>query len=202
MNDQSFPDSKLIGIEQLKMDTDIPAEIRVEDSPLNEFSGCHDGIVSNFQQLLTLTALLKEKPDDPQIKIISGQLLTFFEEVVLLHHSEEEEELFVAVMDSASKGGEAKLAREYIKRLIEEHRDLEKLWETIEPDIKKLASGKTADIDIPIAEKLATQYLAHAAFEEHFFLPLSAKILSKNEMSALGMSLHIRHQNMTVSGYI
>ncbi len=174
------------------MVTDSTADTSVEDSPLNEFSKCHDGIVMNFQQLLSLAVLLKQNPKDPQINKRAKSLLTFFEEVVLRHHSEEEEELFTAVIDCASKASEAKLAREYIKKLIEEHRDLEKMWEVIESDIRKLAQGKPADIDIQITEKLATQYLAHAAFEEQYFLPLSVKILSKNEMSALGLSLHMR----------
>lgn len=184
------------------MDTDSTADISVEDTPLNEFSGCHDAIVTNFQQLLSLTALLNKNPDDPQIKVLAKTLLSFFEEVVLVHHKEEEAELFTAVMDCVSKGSEAKRAREYIKKLTEEHRDLEEMWAVIEPGIKNLAKGKSADINIQTAEKLATQYLAHAAFEEHYFLPLSAKVLSKNEMSALGMSLHMRHQNTPTSGYI
>lgn len=183
------------------MDTDSTPDTSLEDTPLNEFCGCHDGIVTNFQQLLSLTALLKENPNDSQIEILAKTLLSFFGEVLFLHHSEEEEELFAALMDCASTGREAKLAREYIKRLIEEHRDLEKMWEAIEPEIKKFANGKPADLDIQITEKLATQYLAHAAFEEHYFLPLSAKILSKNEMAALGLSLHMRYQNKTISGY-
>lgn len=184
------------------MDTDITPDSSVEDTPLNEFSGCHDKIVTNLQQLLSLTALLKKNPADPQISVLAKSLLSFFSEVVVKHHEEEEEALFTAVMHCASKGSEAKLAREYIKRLIDEHRDFEEMWGTIEADIKKLAKGKPAAIEIKVAEKLATQYLAHAAFEEHYFLPLSAKVLSGNEMAALGMSLHMRHQDGSVSGYI
>ncbi len=178
------------------MVTDDIADTSVENTPLKQFSGCHDSIMTNFQQLLSLNELFNKSPDDPRVKVFAKTLLAFFKKVVLIHHSEEEDKLFTAVTECSSRASEAKLAREYIKRLIEEHRDLEKMWEIIEPDIKKLARGKPANIDMQVTEKLATQYLAHAAFEEHYFLPLSAKILSDQEMTALGLTLHMKLQKI------
>lgn len=113
---------------------------------------------------------------------------------MLEHHAEEEEELFTAVMESAEQGEEIRLARQAIERLVAEHRELESMWKKLIPDMKRLSKGKTAILDAALAEKLASQYLAHAAYEEQVFLPLSARILDKNEMSALGLSLHMRHQ--------
>ncbi len=168
-------------------------ETNSEDAPLHEFSGCHDEIVKNFQVLLTLTSLLKDNSSDPSIQTLSSDLLRFFKDVVIVHHEEEEEELFSAVLDSASVKSEAKLAREYTKRLIHEHRELEEMWYVIEDDIAKLSRGEAADINMHVANKLAFQYLEHAAFEEHFYLPLSARILSKTEKESLGLSLHQRH---------
>jgi hypothetical protein len=68
------------------------------------------------------------------------------------------------------------------------------MWLLIEPDIKLLAKGKASHLDRVIAASLAQQYLEHADFEERVFLPLAAEMLSKNELSALGMSMHMRHQ--------
>lgn len=175
----------------------------LESNPLNEFSGCHENITANFQRLQVLLGLVRTQAGAPEIKQIARELLAFFKDVVLEHHAEEEQELFVAVMDCAEKGGEASMARQSIKRLVAEHRVLEGKWAQLEPDIKRLAKGKAADLDIELAEDLAIQYLAHAAYEEQHFLPLSAKILNKNEMSALGLSLHMRHQDEdSVGNYI
>ncbi len=113
---------------------------------------------------------------------------------MLTHQAEEEQEFFTAVMDSAANEEEASLPRTYIKQLVAEHREFEKMWLQIEPDIRRLSKGKSADLDHAIAGKLADQYLAHAEFEEQSFLPLAAKMLSKNELSALGLSMHMRHQ--------
>ena len=170
----------------------------LEASPLNEFSGCHEGIIRNFQKLRTLPDLLadqaREQTGAPQLKQLAKQLLEFFKLVVLEHHAEEEEELFTAVMESAEEGEEMRLAQQSIQRLTAEHRELESMWRQLMPDMKRLSKGKTASLDTTLAVKLATQYLAHADYEEQVFLPLSARILDKNQMSALGLSLHMRHQ--------
>ena len=184
------------------MERESTKDFTTEDAPLDIYSGCHDGIVKTFQQLLTMTKLLRSNPEDAQAREIASKVLRFFAEVVVIHHAEEEEELFTAVMDCAANSSEAKLAREYTKRLVEEHRDLEDMWARIEPALKAISHGRKADFDMQIADKLATQYLAHAAFEEQYYLPLSAKILSANEKSALVLALHMRHQEKAISGYI
>jgi hemerythrin-like domain-containing protein len=173
-----------------------------DENPLNEFSGCHEGIFDNFRKLLVMLEMLGNPSRADEVRVMAKAQLGFFKEVVLEHHSEEEQELFTAVMDSASAGQEADQAKEYIDRLVSEHRDLEAMWASIENDIRRLSKGKPAELDREIAEKLAHDYLDHATFEEQYFLPLSAKILSKNDLSALGMSLHMRHLDENVPNYI
>ena len=172
------------------------------DNPLNEFSGCHEGIVENLKQLQRMLELLGESPVHPDIRKIAKNLLEFYREVMLLHHEEEEHELFTAVMDAAANEDEASFARDQIKRLVAEHRELERMWQIIEPDIKLLAKGKESHLDHAIAGSLAQQYLEHADYEERIFLPLAAKMLSKNDLSALGLSMHMRHQEASTKYYI
>lgn len=164
------------------------------DNSLNEFSGCHEAIIENFQQLQDLLRMISESPDSRKVRKLAKKLIGFFRDIVLTHHAEEEQELFTAVMDSAANEEEASLPRKYIKQLVAEHREFEQMWLQIEPDIKRLSKGKPAELDQATASRLADQYLAHAQFEEQYFLPLAAKMLSKNELSALGMSMHMRHQ--------
>lgn len=172
-------------------------------NPLNEFSGCHQHIIANFKRLRTLLDLLRQGGDSPEVEGLARRLLLFFQEVVLEHHAEEEQELFVAVMDCADKGEEADEGRRAIRRLVAEHRELEAIWQRLVPAIKRLSRGKRADLDLELGEDLASRYLAHAAYEEQYFLPLAARILSKNEMSALGLTLHMRHQDEdSVGNYI
>jgi len=179
-----------------------PSQSSATDNPLNEFSGCHEGIVENLKQLQNLLVLLGESPEHPDIRKIAKNLIAFYHDLMLLHHEEEEHELFTAVMDAAASEAEASEARDHIKRLVAEHRELERMWLLIEPDMKLLAKGRDSHLDHGIAGSLAQQYLEHADFEERIFLPLAAKMLSKNELSALGLSMHMRHQEAASLYYI
>jgi hemerythrin-like domain-containing protein len=82
-----------------------------------------------------------------------------------------------------------------VKRLTDEHRELEKLWKSLESGLKKVAKGQHSDVNGADIERLVRQYHAHAEFEETEFLPLSQTILGRNSnhMAALGLSLHMRH---------
>ncbi len=174
-----------------------------ESSPLNEFSGCHDGIISNFHRLQDLVERYRHGEEPRQLRKTARQLLDFFEDVVRDHHAEEEEELFVAVLQNLEGEDEdtARRARELVRQLTVEHRQLEALWEGIEKGLRRLARGKPGEFDDTAAALLAERYLSHAEFEEREFLPLAARILDKQAMSELGLSLHLRHMER-VNAYI
>ena len=172
------------------------------ESPLEDFSGCHRGIIENFNRMLALVAMIDEDAGNPRIGEIAGRLVKFFEEVVYTHHDEEEQELFSAVMENAGDGEEATEARAHIARLVAEHRELESMWKSIEGDLWRLSRGKESDLDRELAARLARRYLEHAEFEEQVFLPLSARLLSKTELSDLGLSLHRRHEDKAAPNFI
>lgn len=172
-------------------------------NPLQNFSGCHDGILKHIQQLAQLASLVDQDSSNPQVKTLATELEDFYHKVILNHHQEEEQELFTAVRTALRPDpidlADAKL---HIDRLTNEHRQIEAWWRKIEPALKKLAKGKTASLDKVIVEQIVTNYAAHALFEEAVFLPLSARLLDKNGLSALGLSLHIRHQEHFMPAYI
>jgi hemerythrin-like domain-containing protein len=172
------------------------------DHPLDDFSNCHVGIIDNFERLRRLPQLLASDTGNAEAKEIAANCTKFFKDVVLMHHEEEEDELFNAVTLAAHDDTELDEATAIIDRLVAEHRELESLWQQIEADMKRIGKGKSADLNTAVVSELADKYLAHARYEEEAFLPLSAKILSKNDQSALGLSLHMRHSSPQVIGYI
>lgn len=161
------------------------------DAPLTDFSNCHIGIIQNFESLKALAS--EEIEVNKETKATAKKLIAFFADVVLEHHSEEEEELFHTVMTTPGHDDEKEQAKEMIDQLVAEHRDLEAQWKKLAPQLKQLAKGKSVTLDRDAALKLATDYLAHAKYEEDVFLPLSEKILAGTGMEALGLSLHMRH---------
>lgn len=174
--------------------------VNTTQNPLNEFSGCHAGIMVNFQSLAELPNHLHNAEKTQQT---AQKLYEFFHKVVLVHHAEEEEELFDAVRNPVKADPvDIRNAIAQASALTQEHRHLESLWYQIEPAIKKLAKGKLANLDIDIVHELSSSYLAHAQFEENTFLPLAAKVLEGSGLAALGLSLHIRHHHSLPYAYI
>ena len=129
-------------------------------------------------------------------RAVAEDIVKFFRAAAFEHHEEEEQELFTAVLADARPGEERERVQAMIALLTREHRDIEKQWNALEPQLKKLAKGQAVDIDPQAIASLVAQYKAHARFEELEFLPLSEKILGRNSdhMAALGLSLHMRHQ--------
>lgn len=162
------------------------------DAPLDAFSQCHAGILDHLAQFGQLPALLEPAT---RARHIAEAMLRFFRQAVYEHHAEEERELFPAVVASATPGDERDYVQAIADRLTREHRQVEKAWERLEPELKEVARGRDSLLNpIDVATLVAT-YRAHATYEEQVFLPLSESILSRNpnHMAALGVSLHLRH---------
>ena len=75
------------------------------------------------------------------------------------------------------------------------HRRIESEWSKLEPRLKDVAKDHDAVIDASQITALLKSYQMHARYEEEVFLPLSQTILGRNSnhLSALGMSIHLRH---------
>lgn len=174
---------------------------RASDAPLSTFSNCHSGILRHLADLGDLPLLLAPAQ---RARRIAEEALGFFRAAVFEHHAEEEAELFPAVLKSASAGDERERVRAITQRLTAEHRAVEALWKSLEPELRQVAKGHDSKLDAAGLQGLIQQYRAHAAFEETEFLPLSQEILGRNanHMDALGMSLHMRHMPPSLKAYI
>lgn len=169
----------------------IPVQGPGEDSPLTDFSSCHEGIVARLKTFGELPALVAPAA---RVREIAEETLQFFQGAVFDHHVEEEKDLFPAVL-AAAEGEERDKVRAMVKEFTTEHRAIEALWAELEPQLEKLAKGKLGELDGAAVADLVSMYRAHARLEESEFLPLAEKILGRNsaEMAALGLSLHTRH---------
>ena len=183
------------------MSTSSPAAS--PDAPIQDFSQCHIGIVKKLDLLAELPGLLAPAA---RAREIAGIAVDFFREAIFEHHLDEERDLFPAVLLHAEKGNESDTVKAIIKRLTDEHRELEEVWKRLESDLKKVAKGQASDVNVADIQRLVVQYSAHAQYEETEFLPLSQTILGRNanHMAALGLSLHTRHMlpQVLISTYI
>jgi hemerythrin-like domain-containing protein len=171
------------------------------DEPIQDFSQCHAGIVKKLDQLGELVPLLAPAA---RAREIAEQSLAFFREAIFEHHLDEERELFPAVLAHAEPGAERERVQAMSARLVQEHRQLEALWKSLEAGLKRVAKGQVSDLDGVDVARLVSQYRAHAAFEETDYLPLAQQILGRNDkhMAALGMSLHMRHVRESTAWHV
>jgi hypothetical protein len=163
-----------------------------DDTPLTDFSTCHEGILSHLQSFGELPGLLEPAA---RARKVAEETLKFFPKVVFDHHADEEKELFPAVLAGSTEGAERDQVRKMVNDLTAAHRDIEALWTRLEPELKKVAKGHPADVDVQAVGDLVRKYSMHAKLEEDQFLPLSKQILGRDspEMSGLALSLHMRH---------
>ncbi len=162
------------------------------EAPISHFSNCHLGIFAQLSRVGDLPALLGPAA---QARKIAEDSLAFFSKAMYSHHSEEEKDLFPAVRQSADAGVERLRVEGLVEQLTHDHRALEKLWESLEPGLRKVAKGQDTTLDVLALESLVQRYQAHAKLEEQDFLPLAQTILGRNDnhMAALGLTLHMRH---------
>ena len=162
------------------------------DRPLTNFSHCHIGILHHLDHL---SELLQVMGDAEAAKKIAKEAVDYFHLGMKAHHQEEERELFPAVLSSATPGEERELVAQLIEKLTQEHIGLESAWKEIEFSLKEIIKGHANTLDHVHFKLLIKRYKAHASSEETIFLPLSEKILGRNNnhMAALGLSLHMRH---------
>ena len=167
-----------------------------QDEPIADFSQCHAGIFRKLDQLSELPALLEPAA---RARDVAEKSLEFFREAIFEHHLDEERELFPAVLASCRDDAERERVTAMNRQLTDEHRELERLWKGLESGLKRVVKGQFADVDVAQITRLVSQYRAHAQFEEQDYLPLAQQILGRNgnQMAALGLSLHMRHQNPT-----
>lgn len=163
-----------------------------KDVSIVDFSQCHAAIISYLMVFCGLPALLERALLEPNmpVRTAAEEALHFFRAIVFKHHAEEERDLFPAVLAAAAQGEELEWVRSIVERLTREHREVEAMWATLEPELKKIAKGQRADLDASVVEALVLDYGAHAAFEEAQFLPRCCTILGRggNRTRSLDLS--------------
>ncbi len=181
----------------------------VQPNPLDDglavFHHCHAGILEHIERLRRLPAALEARGTAEAIGDIAREakeIADFFRAEVYEHHKQEEEVLFVEMRRAAPRAGETALVDALCNRLTREHRDIEQTWERIEPLLRRLGDGWRVEFDTDDISTMAVAYAAHAQFEEVMVLPMSARLLSEGDKSALGLQLHLRHRREHFHPYI
>jgi hemerythrin-like domain-containing protein len=179
-----------------------PLSSAFADEAIASFSRSHVHIVDQMERLRVLPMQLAQRGLDDGVRAAAAGIYRFFNDAVLEHHDEEERDLFPALRHSAAAGDEAGLVDSLVARLEREHRELEALWDRVEPALRRLGRGKSATLDEQAIEELTSRYVDHARFEETAVLPLAERMLKSGDRAALALGLAMRRNPYRATGYI
>ena len=164
------------------------------DAPMQDFSTCHAGFLTLLETSLGLPEMVARAAE---ARSCAAGVLGMFRNDLLAHHDDEERDLFPAVLKAAEPGAEAERAQAMVKQLVREHREIAQLWKQLEPAVQAVANGALPELDAALLNELVRRFIAHIRLEEDEFLPFSQQVLGRQgeEMAALGMALHRRHES-------
>lgn len=157
------------------------------DHPLEMLHACHGKIKRQLDTLQKLATHLPAHGCDKQAQQAAQGILRYFDTAGQFHHQDEEENLFpmLLALDVPDKAQVEAL----VERLLSQHVIMFAAWNDMRAILVKLAEGVNTPLPEALIEKLSGSYTRHIALEETELLPLSARLLSPQQIMALGKSM-------------
>jgi len=157
------------------------------DHPLELLHACHGKIQQQLDTLQKLAAHLPVHGCDQQVQQAAQSILRYFDTAGQFHHQDEEENLFpvLLALDVPNKDE----IKTLIDRLLAQHVVMFAAWSDVRAVLVKFAEGVNTPLPEALVEKLVGSYTPHIDLEETQLLPLSARLLSQQQIMAMGKSM-------------
>jgi hemerythrin-like domain-containing protein len=153
------------------------------DDPLALLRACHEKILAHCALLEGLVAHMVEAGPDDEARKTAERITRYFSTSAGLHHRDEEEDLFPRLNRQSLK------IAELVHVLKKEHEQLETLWGTLSPNLKRLPAEGFSEGFTRAANDFCSLYQQHIERENMEFLPLAANSLSQQELAEIGESM-------------
>lgn len=176
------------------MTTELPGHAAINatfEVPLEMLAACHRRIEQQNETLRRLAAHLQRHGSDRQARDASTAVLRYFDSAAVHHHEDEEVDLFPALLDSMA-GSDAVCIREMVDALLGEHRELERRWRQLRPQLASIAAGLPRLLDADEITEFAACYRAHIAREEGELLPMAGRLLDAAQLERIGRAMRLR----------
>ena len=157
------------------------------DHPLEMLHACHGKIQRQLDTLQKLAAHLPVHGCDQQAQQAAQSILRYFDSAGQFHHQDEEENLFptLLTLDVPNKDEVETL----VDRLLAQHVVMFAAWSDMRAVLVKIAEGINTPLPDALIERLSGSYTRHIQLEETELLPLSAHLLSPQQIMTLGKSM-------------
>jgi len=161
------------------------------DQPVAVLKHCHDRIRKQLKtmELLASPAILAATP--AEVRQAASAVLRYFEKAAPLHHEDEEHDLLPMLADTARDDDAALLAR-LMPEVLDEHRQMELLWQRLQPQLAAIAAGQSTALDNADATGFGKLYLGHMEKEEGHIAPMAKRLFSTEQMQRLGNAMRTR----------
>lgn len=154
------------------------------DHPLELLHACHDKIHQQLDTLQKIAAHLPVHGCDQQVQQAAQGILRYFDTAGQFHHQDEEENLFPTLL--ALSTPEKARVEALVERLLAQHGVMFAAWSEVRAVLVKLAEGENRLLPEALVEKLIGSYTPHIDLEETELLPLSARLLSPQQIMEMG----------------
>lgn len=161
------------------------------EAPLEMLAACHGRVESQCATLRRLAAHLPVHGADEQARSAAGNLMRYFDTSAPHHHEDEEVDLFPALIESMA-GSDAVCLRELIAGLTREHREFERMWTGLRVSLERIARGEKVVLSNATVESFVDAYASHIEKENGELLPMATRLLSDDQLGAIGRSMRLR----------
>jgi pyridoxamine 5'-phosphate oxidase len=161
------------------------------DQPIAVLKHCHDKIRKQLKTMEKLSTHLPEFGADLDAKQGAIAILRYFNEAAPKHHADEEQDL-VPMLQSTAAGEDAARLSALVPQIMQEHRQMEALWERLAQQLQQISSGDSVQLSDDDVRQFVGLYTSHMEKEEANIAPMAKKIFSSAQMAQLGQAMRSR----------
>lgn len=152
---------------------------------LGLLGACHRRIEGFNALLLRLPEHLERHGVDAEAVEAAQRVLKYFDSAAQHHHEDEEHDLFPQVRAAAEREGNTEIPA-LIDRLLLQHQDMGAAWQALRVPLLEMAQCRAVEAAaLPVA-RFVELYRQHIPLEDDQLLPYALKVLTPQQVEALG----------------
>jgi pyridoxamine 5'-phosphate oxidase len=161
------------------------------DQPIAVLKHCHDRIRKQLATLEKLLPHLASHGADDEARQAARAVMKYFDQAAPLHHEDEEQDL-VPMLRASASGADAALLAELVPGILDEHRQMDGIWQDLHEQLAAIADGSAAVLRDHDVQRFAAIYRSHMEREEGHIAPMAKRLFSAQQMGALGQAMQQR----------
>lgn len=161
------------------------------DQPIAVLKHCHDRIRKQLRTLQQLAGPAAREADPEEVRQAAAAVLRYFSKAAHQHHEDEEQNLLPMLAETAADA-DAALLKRLAPEILDEHRQMDAVWQRLQPRLAALAGGETVTLDVADVALYQELYLGHMDKEESQIAPMAKRLFSPAQMQTLGNAMRTR----------